>query len=436
MATLAKTPLYDFINDVQRLGVTHPSFLLEIGLLALCAILAAVLTRFIKSRMLGNELQQDHWRIGTAGVRRMLYPLIFWILVYLALSFTRLGHGVGLLRLCASLLGAWALVRIVVYLVQEVFIQARWVQGFEKLIAAMLWAVFAMHILGVLPEVEAALDQFSLPLGKQRISLLMVINGVMSVVVTLILAMWLSRLFERRVMGTEAFDISSRVVISKIARTFLIFLAVVIALPVVGIDLTVLSVFGGAVGVGLGFGLQKIASNYVSGFIILLDRSTRIGDLITIDNRQGTVQSITARYVVLKLGDGAEAIIPNETLITSTVINQSYTDHRMRMVIMLNVEYGAQLDRLIALLIELAQGHERVLDDPKPQAFIRNLGDNGIEIEFAVWLDHVDLGSLDVRSDLNRGILDILKAENVLIARPRRAVQLSANSEVAAGLPL
>lgn len=416
------TPLYDFIDEMQRVGIKQPGLFTELGLLVLCGFFAALLSRFVRPRLISTE-HGESWRIGSTGVAKVLFPLIFWILVELSIRLWHGPHGV-LLPVCSNLLAAWTLVRTAVYLIHEIFIQALWVRRFEKLIVAVLWLLCALRILGLQQSMEEALDQIVFPMGKQHISLLMILNGMLSIMLTLLLALWLGRLFERRVMGADALDMSLRVVMVKVARTLLVFCAIIIALPLVGIDLTVLSVFGGAVGVGLGFGLQKIASNYVSGFIILLDRSISIGDLVSIDNRQGFVKGITSRYVILKLGDGAEAIIPNETLITSTVVNLTYTDKKIRVVLMLHIAYGSDVDVVMPMLMEIAHSSERVLAEPAPQVFVRTLGDNGIELEFGVWVDRADLGTTDIRSELNVKILRAFKGAGIEIAGPRREIIL------------
>jgi small-conductance mechanosensitive channel len=204
----------------------------------------------------------------------------------------------------------------------------------------------------------------------------------------------------------------------------LVVVAVMIALPLVGIDLTVLSVFGGALGVGLGFGLQKVASNYVSGFIILLDGSIRIGDLVSIDTRQGTITKITARYVVLKLGDGTEAIIPNEALISSTVLNLSHSDRLLRVPINLQVAYGTDLELATTLLRGTVEGESRVLADPEPLVYVKSFQDNGIELELAVWIKDPEEGTLGLKSSLNMKIWRSFTDHGIEIPAPRRTVHL------------
>src|SRR5262249_11245818 len=186
------------------------------------------------------------------------------------------------------------------------------------------------HITGLLPDVLDLLDGLGFHIGKQRISLLNILQALLSVGITVVIALWAGRTIEGRLMAAPALDLNLRVVLSKLAKTLLVIVAVLVALPAVGIDVTVLSVFGGALGVGIGLGLQKIAANYISGFLILLDRSISPGALVTIEGRYGQITKLAGRYVVVKSMDGTESVIPNETVITSVVINHSYSDPRPR----------------------------------------------------------------------------------------------------------
>jgi small-conductance mechanosensitive channel len=303
-------------------------------------------------------------------------------------------------------------------------VQAVWVARYERALAGLIWILFALHLSGLLPEFADALDGVVLPLGKQHVSVLTLVNGVFSIAVTLLIALWIGRLFEQRLMSIESLDLSLRVVVNKIVRTVLIVVAVLIALPLVGIDLTVLSVFGGAVGVGLGFGLQKVASNYVSGFIILLDGSIRIGDLVSIDGRQGTISKITSRYVLLKLSDGSEAIIPNEALITSTVLNLSLTDRLSYITLPVRVAYGTDLDAVRTLLSAMLSGQPRVLAEPMPQVFVKGLAESGIDLELGFWIGDLQSGVTGLRSDLYLLIWRAFNEHGIEIPYPRRDLYL------------
>jgi len=425
---IASTPLYDFINEFEQNGGTQTSLWLQAGAIVLCGVVGWLASRLLRPRL--KHATGKSWRFGSEGIVRVTFPLISWLGVELTAHLWRLGHNISLLRLAASLWFALIVVRGALYLLQAVFVQAEWVKRFERWIASAIWLLFALQITGILPDILSALDDIVIPLGKQHVSLLVVINATLSVVVTLLVALWAGRLFEARLMQVDSLDLSLRVVLTKVARTLLVVLGVMIALPLVGIDLTVLSVFGGALGVGLGFGLQKIASSYVSGFIILLDGSIRIGDVVSIENRQGSISRITSRYIVLKLGDGTEAIIPNETLITSTVLNLSHSDELLRVALSIPVAYDTDLEVANTILLNAAANEPRVLAEPAAQVYLKTFGDNGMELELAVWINDPSAGTLNLKSSLNMQIWRAFKAQGVHIPSPQRDVRLITENPV------
>jgi small-conductance mechanosensitive channel len=228
-------------------------------------------------------------------------------------------------------------------------------------------------------------------------------------------------------MGVTQMNLSLRMALSKAARTVLLILAVLVALPAVGIDLTVLSVFGGALGVGIGFGLQKVASNYISGFIILLDRSVRIGDLVTVDNKYGEVSQINTRYTLLRSMDGTESIVPNEMLISQTVVNHSLSKPSVRVALPVQVSYDTDLEQAEALLLEAAHDQKRVIfDDPEnlPRVYLKEFADNGVLLELAVWIRDPTEGQNNLRSDINWAIWRRFKAAGIEIPFPQRVVHM------------
>ncbi|MBV8657261.1 MAG: mechanosensitive ion channel [Burkholderiales bacterium] len=419
---ITSTPLYDFISEFEQNGGTQTSLLLQAGTIVLCGVVGWLVSRLLRPRLKGAGIRQ--WRFGSEGMTRVIFPLVSWLGVDMAGHLWRLAHNISLLRLASSLWFALVVVRSAVYLLQAVFVQAEWVKRFERWIASAIWVLFALHITGILPDILSALDDIVFPLGKQHVSLLTVINAALSVVVTLLVALWLGRLFEARLMQVDSLDLSLRVVLNKIVRTLLVVLGVMVALPLVGIDLTVLSVFSGALGVGLGFGLQKIASSYVSGFIILLDGSIRIGDVVSIENRQGSISRITSRYVVLKLGDGTEAIIPNETLITSTVLNLSHSDELLRVALSIPVDYATDLELANKILLDATLDEPRILAEPAAQVYLKTFAESGIELELGVWIKDPSAGTLGLKSSLNMKIWRAFKAQGISIPYPHRDVRL------------
>ncbi len=408
-----------FLELLNDLGQT--AMLWQIAALAFSLVLAWLATRLIRKQI---PAQEGAWKLGMGGVDRIIFPLSALLLVIVAKTLLSHWLSISMLNLAVPLLLSLALVRLAVYMLRHIFAPGSWLHASERFIAIMIWSGVALHITGFLPEIFDVLEEFSFHIGKQKISLLMILNALLSIAVTLLIAMWLASALEKRLMAADKLDMSLRVVLVKFIRAVLLLLGILVALPIAGIDITVLSVFGGALGVGIGFGLQKIASNYVSGFIILLDRSIRIGDLVTVDNRYGSVSAITSRYVVIKGMDGTEAIIPNETLITSTVLNHSYTNHELRIGIPVQISYDSPLEKAMAIMLEVARLHPRVMQENEPKAFLKAFADNGIELELSLWIRDPEEGQQNLRSEINLEIWRRFQQENIVIPYPQRIVKL------------
>jgi small-conductance mechanosensitive channel len=398
-----------------------PAALWQIAVLLACFALA-----WSVGRALGlSRIEADGiWKFGVGGLRRILFPLVALVPLAICISLFKRWIEVDLLRLFVPLLVSLLLVRIIFYLLRHAFAPGSAVRSFERAMAVLVWGALVLHVSGLLPEVIELLDDISFHAGKQKITLWLLLQGSFWVVITLLAALWLSGAVEARLMRAETLHSSLRVVFSRLAKSLLLVLAVLIVLPLVGIDLTVLSVFGGAIGVGLGFGLQKIASNYVSGFIILLDRSIRIGDLITADNFYGEVKDITTRYVVVRALDGREAIIPNEMLITTTVLNHSYSNRQIRLALPVQISYRSDPERAMRLMEDVARKQARVLADPPPKAFLARFADSGIELELGAWIGDPELGMLNVRSELNLAIWGAFREAGIEIPYPQREIRV------------
>ncbi len=414
------TPLPGLIASVAE-DLQQVSVLWQLAIIATAIGLAALANRFIAPQV---QTDRAALKLGAGGFRRALFPLSALIVVLAGRALLRKYYPVSLLDLAVPLLAALAIVRLVVFILRHVFPYSGLVKRFERLISGTVWIGLALYITGLLPDLLGFLDEIRIPLGKDSITLLTIINGLLAVTVTLLLALWLGRALEQRLMSATEMDINMRVVLSKVLQAGLILLAFMIALPAVGINLTALSVFGGALGVGLGFGLQRIASNYVSGFIILLDRSVSPGHIITVDNRQGQVTKMTARYLVVRSLDGTESIIPNETLITSTVINHSYTEPRVRVALPVRIAYDSDLQRARDIVLAVAKSQARVLADPAPFVAITSLGDSGIDLELGVFVGDPEQGTGVLRTDLYEAIAREFKAARIHIPCPKRDVHL------------
>ncbi|MEK9939989.1 MAG: mechanosensitive ion channel domain-containing protein, partial [Methylotenera sp.] len=295
----------------------------------------------------------EHWKLGIGGVNRVLFPLSALLFVWLGQLTLSSWQRTSILALASQLLVAMAAIRLIVYVVRYITEPGGMLKALESSISGVIWLLLALHLTGVLPGIFDALESVKFNLGKNPINLLIALQGVLTVIVTILVALWFSRVFENRLMRIQDINMNVRVVLSKLLRIFLLFIAVMIALSAVGLDITMLSVFGGALGVGLGFGLRRIASNYVSGFIILLDKSMQIGDVVTIDTHYGVVSDLRTRYLVLRKLDGTQVIIPNESLIINPVINHSFTDHKARVQLPIQVSYDSDLDLAMRLMQEI-----------------------------------------------------------------------------------
>jgi small-conductance mechanosensitive channel len=400
-----------------------PQVAWQIAILLLCFVLAWAAGRALR---LGKVEADGIWKFGVGGLRRILFPVVALIPLTLSIGVLKQWKWieVDLLRLFVPLLVSLLLVRLFFYLLRHVFPQGSIARTFERAIAVLVWGGLVLYVSGLLPDVIDLLDDVSFRLGTQKLTLWLMLQGVFWIVITLLAAMWLSGTIEARLMRAESLHSSLRVVFSRLATALLVTLAVVMVLPLLGMDLTVLSVFGGALGVGLGLGLQKIASNYVSGFIVLLDRSIRIGDLITVDNFYGEVRNITTRYVVVRALDGREAIIPNELLIATTVLNHSYSNRQIRVALDIQIAYRSDLKRAMQLMEEAARRQARVLAEPPPTAFLLQFADSGIDLQLGVWIDDPENGMLAIRSDLYLDIWRAFQDAGIEIPFPQREVRV------------
>jgi small-conductance mechanosensitive channel len=409
--------LQDLWSDLQQ-----PGILWQVGVLVLCIAVAWWLSRLLQWR--APDTSAEALKRGAAAARRVAFPLLATLLLLAGRAALARWHSTHLLSVAIPLFGALAGIRFAVYLLRIAFTHSGWLEAFERSITMVIWIALALHLTGVLPEIVRWLSDFEFSAGKHSLSLWTLLSAAFWVVLTMLLALWVGAAVEARLMRAEHLHSSLRVVFARLAKALLLVVAVLVVLPLIGVDLTVLSVFGGALGVGLGFGLQKIASNYLSGFIILLDRSIRLGDLITADGQHGQVTRITTRYVVVRSLSGVEAIIPNDTLVTTTVLNHSYTDRRVRLAVRVQVAYGTDLNRAFAIMLASARAHPRVQKDPEPTAQVLELAGSGVDLELGFWIQDPEAGSQSVRSDLSIALLEKFSAAGIEIPYPRHDVRL------------
>ena len=384
-------------------------------------IVAAVVTAWLINGALRNYVMlraPEHWKIAIGSINRTLFPLS--TLVFLLLSQWLLSgwQHTSLLQLASRLFLAMAVIRLIVYLLRYLFSPGGWLKTLESIIGWSVWGVLALHLTGVLPQITQGLADMRFNIGKNPVNLLLVLQALLTVLVTIFIALWLSRVLENKLMRAEQVNVNLRVVLGKLIRIVLLFVATLVALSAVGLDITLLSVFGGALGVGLGFGLQRIASNYVSGFIILLDKSMQIGDVISVDKHYGVVRDMRSRYMVLAKHDGTHVIIPNESLITTAVVNHSLTSHTEHVQLQFTIAFDSDLEHVIALAKDVASKQQRVLATPAPEAHVNSFGEHGVELVLTVWVADPENSVGGLRSTIYLEIWKAFKEHEIKFVKP------------------
>lgn len=413
-----------------------PRGLGEMMIVLLCLGAAWLLDRWLEARARATASVSHHHLRG--GVARIVFSVAAIVLLLLSrFAFNRAGGVPFFIDLAMPLLLALALIRLLLLAMRKLFAARAWVKTSERAIALSIWVLVILYFIGVLPEVANELDNIVLPIGKSSVSLLTIAKGFLAIVATLLLTLYVSGVIEQKLLNATSLDSSTKAVLAKFIRAVLLTVGVLFALQAIGFDLTLLAVFGGALAVGIGLGLQKLAANYIAGFTILLDKSIRLGDLITVDGRYGVVARVTSRYVVVRSLDGVEAIVPNETLVITTVLNHSSTTRELRIGIALQIAFNADVDRAIAIMEDAARTEPRVMQDgpTAPTAFLAGFGDSGINLELGLWLRDPENGQLALRSAVNRRILAAFSAAGIEIPFPRRDVRIVGGDPPPAAAP-
>ena len=315
-------------------------------------------------------------------------------------------------------------IRFLARVLTVVFPRSGMARLIERLFSWLAWIAAVLWILGLLQPVMEQMEAIHFAFGKSKVSLLNIVEGVLSSGVVLVVTLWISAVLERKVLSDTVTDLSLRKVAASAMRAVLLLVGLLLALSAVGVDFTALSVLGGAVGVGLGFGMQKLAANYISGFVILFERSLRIGDTVRVDNFEGIIVDIKSRYTLIRSLGGVESIVPNEKLITERIENLSLADPTLLLTTDVTVGYDSDVDQVQRILVEAAHGAQRVIADPAPGARLERLGADGLEFKLLFWIKDPQLGQLNVRSDVNLRVLQGLRAAGIEIPFPQRVVHL------------
>jgi small-conductance mechanosensitive channel len=425
---MKQEPLKNLISDLLS-DLRDPGLMWQLGAMVLAILLGLTLARLLRARVAARGPVTGVARFGVESFTRVVGPLAITCLLFIAQLALARWQKVHLLKVALPIFGSLAGIRFVFFLLRRVFKRRGGEIGatmltFEKIFQLLVWAAVALYITGMWDDIFVYLDNTVLPLGKHKVSVAEILQAAISVVVLLMLALWAGAALEERLMGLQGLHSNLRVVLARMARAILIVVAVLASLSLVGIDLTVLSVFGGALGVGLGLGLQKIASNYVSGFVILLDRSLTIGDMITVDKYSGRVTRINTRYTVLQGLDGVESIVPNEMLVSGAVQNSSLSNKHLWVSTKVSVAYDTDIDMVLGLLEQAALSVARVVKEKPPSATLLNFGADGLDLQVGWWIADPENGRGGVTSDVNRAIWKAFQEHKISVPFPQREMRI------------
>ena len=337
--------------------------------------------------------------------------LVLW---FAHLSFNAAGNRADLLRLAESLVLVWVLIRLSSMLVRD--------ERLARAIAVLAWIIAALNIAGLIAPVINLMDAMAVPVGNFRVSMLLLLKGAVTLAIFVWFANVLSRLIDQRLRVFGPLTPAVQVLAAKLVRMTLLTLAVVLALGSIGIDLTAFAVFSGAIGVGVGFGLQKVVSNLVSGVILLLDRSIKPGDVIEIDGTYGSVIALNARYASVQTRDGKEYLIPNEDLITQRVTNWSFSSDLIRMHVKVGISYQSDPHEAIKLAVAAARDVSRVLREPAPNCLLVAFGESTVDLELRFWISDPANGTTNVRSEVMLNLWDLYQEHGIELPYPQREV--------------
>ena len=350
-------------------------------------------------------------------LQRLLTFCYAWLLLVIVENVgDRLGGDVRLVGIAASLTALWIVLRASARLLRDAFL--------ARVVATFAWIVAALDILGLLGPTAAALDSLAITVGAFRLSVLLVIKAGLMIAILLWAALALARLISARLQRVTAFSPSIQVLTGNLIKIALVCVALLIGLNTVGIDLTAFTVFSGAVGVGLGFGLQKIVSNFVSGIILLLERSVKPGDVIEVGSTFGSITYLGARYASVRGRDGKEYLIPNENLITNEVVNWSYSNSLVRLDAEFGVAYASDLHEVRDLSVEVAGATARVLETPRPVCHLTGFGDSAVNLILRFWIADPANGVTNVKGDVLLGLWDAFLERGIELPFPQRDLHI------------
>ena len=428
---LALPIISDIIEFLTSIGFSQSTIFSRWAVIQFAILIAAIcIAKILEAKVeepITNQLRKIEGQRSLLRFLLILQKRIFWLFLsaqlwigYLVLKTITWPSNSYIIRVMTGLATTWFIISFFSRLIKNRFI--------SRLIAIIAWGVAALYILGLLPRAQSALDTAGFTIGETRVSALLILESGVLLITLIWLAMLASSFISSALAKNEDISPSVKVLLSKVLRFFLLCLAVIFSLSAVGIDFTALAVFSGAVGIGIGLGLQKIVSNFLSGIILLLDKSIKPGDVIEIDTVSGStygwVQHLGARYTAVRTRDGTETLIPNEVFIDSPVTNWTHTNKSVRRKLPIGVSYDTDVEKAIELCLKSIEDIPRVLKVPKPVCLIKGFGDSSVDLELRFWINDPEGGVANISSKVYLEVWKLFQAENIEIPFPQRDLNI------------
>ncbi len=400
-------------------ALLKPAAMIEIAVFVGCLLAAWAAVRALRGR---TAREGSIW-FGERTVDGVLFPVLALLLALLARWWIGQQWPIAVFRLVVPVLVSLVAIRLTVRVLHSAFPDSGFMRVVERSVSWLAWLAVVLWVTGLLPLILQELDGIKWKIGSAQVSVRSLIEGTVTAVLVLMLALWVSAALEARLLRGATDNLSIRKMAANALRALLLFLGLIFAFSAAGIDLTALGVLGGALGVGIGFGLQKLAANYVSGFVILAERSMRIGDLVKVDNFEGRITDISTRYTVIRALNGRESIVPNEMMITQRVENSSLADPKVLLTTVVQVAYGTDLDALMPRLAAVVAAVSRVLAEPEASVQLSAFAPDGLELTIVFWIGDPQNGQGNIRSEVNLAVLRALAEAGVKIPYPQRVVR-------------
>ena len=396
-------------------------FILQLLIIAAVVFLAFLAEYYLRKKFKNSEDNDFNLK----DIFKIVRPIVMLLILIVAMYFFREGGNKwGLLYFANTVLVILLFARLAIILTRYIFKSGPWLRPVENILAGIVVIGYLSYQLGVVAKFQMYLHSIEFYFAEQDFTLLLVIESIIGVFIAIIVAMTVARFVENQVMKikNQSLRINQKIILIKIFKIFLYLTAIIIVLTGLGIDLSFLTVFGGAFGLGLAFGFQKIASNYVSGFLLLSDESIRVGDMLQIGSDHGIVVAIKSRYTALRRLDGVEILIPNEKLLTDEITNLTFSNTTVKLPLDLQISYESSIDKAIEIILIVCAKESRVIEEPKPNVYVKEFADSGINLHVSCYVTDPDKGFMGLKSDMYRAIFKEFLNNEIEIPYPHRTV--------------